>query len=108
MSNIRHNWTKDEIREIFDRPLLSLVLEAANAHQQHHAFGEVNGRKGLWGHAIGGMGAITQAMAASARAHGAEIETDAGVRELIVEGDRAVGVILDNGTMIKEIGRAHV
>lgn len=41
MSNIRHNWTKDEIREIFDRPLLSLVLEAANAHQQHHAFGEV-------------------------------------------------------------------
>jgi len=38
----------------------------------HHAFGEVNGKKGLWGHAIGGMGAITQAMAASARVHGAE------------------------------------
>ena len=35
----------------------------------HHAFGEVNGKKGLWGHAIGGMGAITQAMArAAARA----------------------------------------
>jgi phytoene dehydrogenase-like protein len=67
----------------------------------HHAFGEVNGRKGLWGHAIGGMGAITQAMAASARAHGAEIETDAGVREVIVEGDRAVGVILDNGETIR-------
>jgi len=33
----------------------------------HHAFGEVNGKKGVWGHAIGGMGAITQAMA-SARA----------------------------------------
>ena len=30
----------------------------------HHAFGEVNGKKGVWGHAIGGMGAITQAMAA--------------------------------------------
>ena len=29
----------------------------------HHVFGEVNGRKGAWGHAIGGMGAITQAMA---------------------------------------------
>ena len=29
----------------------------------HHAFGEVNGKKGVWGHAIGGMGAITQAMA---------------------------------------------
>ena len=40
----------------------------------HHAFGEVNGKKGVWGHAIGGMGAITQAMARAARGHGAEIE----------------------------------
>ena len=29
----------------------------------HHVFGEVNGQRGQWGHAIGGMGAITQAMA---------------------------------------------
>lgn len=67
----------------------------------HHAFGEVNGRKGVWGHAIGGMGAITQAMAAAARAHGVEIELDAGVREVIVEKDRAVGVILENGETIR-------
>src|SRR5882724_9635826 len=67
----------------------------------HHAFGEVNGKKGAWGHAIGGMGAITQTMARAARGHGAEIETDAGVREVIVEGDRAVGVILDNGETIR-------
>jgi phytoene dehydrogenase-like protein len=66
----------------------------------HHAFGEVNGKKGVWGHAIGGMGAITQAMASAARAHGAEIETEASVREVIVERDRAVGVILDNGETI--------
>ena len=58
----------------------------------HHAFGEVNGKKGVWGHAIGGMGAITQAMASAARGHGVEIELDAGVREVIVERDRAVGV----------------
>jgi phytoene dehydrogenase-like protein len=67
----------------------------------HHAFGEVNGKKGVWGHAIGGMGAITQAMAGAARAHGAEIETDAGVREVIVERDRAVGVILASGETIR-------
>ena len=67
----------------------------------HHAFGEVNGKKGVWGHAIGGMGAITQAMAKAARGHGVEIETDAGVREVIVERDRAVGVILDNGQTIR-------
>ncbi|MBR0697114.1 NAD(P)/FAD-dependent oxidoreductase [Bradyrhizobium lablabi] len=67
----------------------------------HHAFGEVNGKKGVWGHAIGGMGAITQAMARAARGHGAEIETEAGVREVIVEKDRAAGVILDNGEAIR-------
>src|SRR6478672_6488274 len=59
----------------------------------HHAFGEVNGKKGVWGHAIGGMGAITQAMARAARGHGAEIETEAGVR--------AAGVTLDNGAAIR-------
>ena len=52
----------------------------------HHAFGEVNGKKRSWGHAIGGMGAITQAMARAAREAGVEIETDAPVREVIVEG----------------------
>ena len=67
----------------------------------HHAFGEVNGKKGVWGHAIGGMGAITQAMARAARERGVEIELDAGVREVIVEGDRATGVILDNGETVR-------
>lgn len=63
----------------------------------HHVFGEVNGKKGAWGHAIGGMGAITQAMARSARARGVDIETDAPVGEVIVEGGRAVGVVLEDG-----------
>lgn len=67
----------------------------------HHAFGEVNGRKGVWGHAIGGMGAITQAMAKAARAAGAEIETGAAVREVIVENGAARGVVLDDGRTIR-------
>jgi phytoene dehydrogenase-like protein len=67
----------------------------------HHAFGEVNGKKGVWGHAIGGMGAIGQAIAKAARQAGAEIELEAGVREVIVERDRAVGVVLDNGETIR-------
>jgi phytoene dehydrogenase-like protein len=48
----------------------------------HHAFGEVNGKRRTWGHAIGGMGAITQAMAKAATGRGAEIETRAAVREV--------------------------
>jgi len=67
----------------------------------HHAFGEVNGKKGVWGHAIGGMGAITQAMASAARTAGAEIALEAAVREVIVEKNRAVGVVLDNGETIR-------
>ncbi|HEX2555967.1 MAG TPA: NAD(P)/FAD-dependent oxidoreductase [Microvirga sp.] len=67
----------------------------------HHAFGEVNGRKGAWGHAIGGMGAITGAMAKAARAAGVEIELDAPVREVIVERDAAGGVVLEDGRTIR-------
>ena len=48
----------------------------------HHLFGEVNGKRGAWGHAIGGMGAITQAMAAEARRLGVEIECDAPVERI--------------------------
>lgn len=67
----------------------------------HHVFGEVNGVKGAWGHAIGGMGAITQAMARSAAAAGAEIRTDAGVRRVLVEQGRAIGVVTDSGETLR-------
>jgi len=45
----------------------------------HHSFGEVNGKRGVWGHAIGGMGAISEALAAEARRHGVDIECNARV-----------------------------
>src|SRR6516164_664860 len=67
----------------------------------HHVFGEVNGKHGAWGHAISGMGAITEAMARAAREHRVEIETNAGVREVIIDRDRAAGVILDDGQTIR-------
>src|ERR1700722_9901760 len=67
----------------------------------HHVFGEVNGKKSVWGHAIGGMGAITQAMARAAGAHGVRLDVGAAVREIIVERGRATGVVLDDGTAIR-------
>jgi len=67
----------------------------------HHVFGEVNGKKGAWGHAIGGMGAITQAMAKAAAERGVDIRVNSGVREVIVERGRAVGVLTSNGTAIR-------
>jgi phytoene dehydrogenase-like protein len=67
----------------------------------HHALGEVNGQKRVWGHAIGGMGAITQAMAKAAREHGVDIEVDAPVRQVIVERDRVAGVTLADGRPLR-------
>lgn len=63
----------------------------------HHVFGEVNGKKGVWGHAIGGMGAITQAMAKAATSRGVDIRLNAGVREIIVENGKAVGAVTESG-----------
>ncbi|MDP9163606.1 MAG: NAD(P)/FAD-dependent oxidoreductase [Pseudomonadota bacterium] len=59
----------------------------------HHLFGEAAGVPGAWGHAIGGMGAITQAMARAAREAGVDILLNSPVDEVIVEKGRAAGVI---------------
>jgi phytoene dehydrogenase-like protein len=67
----------------------------------HHVFGEVNGKKGAWGHAVGGMGAITQAMAKAAAERGAEIRVASPVREVIVEKGRACGVVTENGETLR-------
>ena len=67
----------------------------------HHVFGETNGVKGAWGHAVGGMGAITQAMASAAREAGADIRTDAPVQEVLIENGRAIGVSLEDGTQVR-------
>jgi phytoene dehydrogenase-like protein len=66
----------------------------------HHVFGEVNGKPGIWGHAIGGMGAITQAMAAEAKARGVEISLNSPVANLLVGNGKANGVVLEDGSEI--------
>jgi phytoene dehydrogenase-like protein len=67
----------------------------------HHAFGEVNGKRGTWGHALGGMGAISEAMAKEARARGVEITTGAEVLAVRVKAGRATGVTLADGREIE-------
>ena len=67
----------------------------------HHCFGEVNGKRGVWGHAVGGMGAITQAMAAEARARGVEISTDSAVAQVRTRNRRATGVVLEDGSELE-------
>nr|WP_240504611.1 NAD(P)/FAD-dependent oxidoreductase [Tsuneonella mangrovi] len=67
----------------------------------HHVFGEVNGNKGSWGHVVGGMGRITQLMAEAVREAGGEIATGSPVEQVLVEGDRAVGIRLVNGEEVR-------
>jgi phytoene dehydrogenase-like protein len=67
----------------------------------HHVFGEVNGVKGAWGHAIGGMGAIAQAMHRACIARGVTIHTGCAVAEVLVENGRAVGVVTAAGETIR-------
>ena len=66
----------------------------------HHVIGEVNGRRGAWGHAIGGMGAITQAMAREAERRGVEITVNCEVGKVCVDGRGAQGVQLVDGSMV--------
>jgi phytoene dehydrogenase-like protein len=61
----------------------------------HHCFGEVNGRRGAWGHAIGGMGAISEALAAEARRLGVEIRCNAAVARVLERK-----VVLENGEQL--------
>ncbi len=67
----------------------------------HHAFGEVNGKRGTWGHALGGMGAVSDAIAAEARSRGVEITTGAEVIAVRVKGGRAASVALADGSEIE-------
>ena len=66
----------------------------------HHSVGEFKGTLGQWGFVKGGMGGITQAMARSAEAHGAEIRLNSPVEQVVVDGGRASGVRLANGDVI--------
>ena len=63
----------------------------------HHVFGEVNGKKGAWGHAVGGMGAITAAMAKACVEAGVAIRTGEGVVEIVTDKHRAAGVVTEGG-----------
>ena len=63
----------------------------------HHVFGEATGTIGAWGHVIGGMGAISDALCADAVEHGVEVAVNARVEQLLVADGRVTGVRLHDG-----------
>jgi phytoene dehydrogenase-like protein len=67
----------------------------------HHVMGELDGHVGAWGFAVGGMGAVSKALAGAAQHHGAEIRTDAEVAEVLLENGRVAGVVLASGEEVR-------
>ena len=68
----------------------------------HHSIGDVgDGHLGSWGFQQGGMGGVSDSIRRSAESFGAEIRTDARVKQILVRGGRAVGVVLENGDELR-------
>ncbi len=67
----------------------------------HHVMGDAGGARGVWGYVEGGMGRITQAMAASARERGARIRTGVAVRRILQQNGRVQGVELADGSTLR-------
>ena len=66
----------------------------------HHVMGECDGVRGVWGYVRGGMGGISNAIAASARKHGAEIRCNAPVSRILTRDGRVTGVALEDGSEV--------
>lgn len=66
----------------------------------HHVMGEAAGKKGVWAYVEGGMGAVSEAIAASARMHGAETCVNALVKKIMFDKGRATGVQMDDGSIL--------
>lgn len=63
----------------------------------HHVMGETDGKRGVWGYVRGGMGGLTQALAAAARDLGVTIRCGAEVARIRVRDGKATGVTLASG-----------
>ncbi|MCL4109639.1 UNVERIFIED_CONTAM: hypothetical protein GTU68_061896 [Idotea baltica] len=67
----------------------------------HHVMGSAGGARGVWGYVEGGMGALSNAIAESAKSYGVEIRSAASIREILVEDGKAVGVRMANDEIIQ-------
>ena len=67
----------------------------------HHCFGQVNGRSGVWGHPMGGMGAVSNAIASAAIESGVKIEVSTSVEKIVIKNGEVTGVQLKDGRIVE-------
>ena len=67
----------------------------------HHHIGDIGGGQvGAWGFPRGGMGGVSNALAAAAKSFGAEIRTSTPVAQITTKDGAATGVVLESGEEI--------
>jgi len=66
----------------------------------HHYMGQLDGVFLSWGFSKGGTGGVSMACARAAMSYGAEVRTEASVKQVLIKGGVATGVVLDNGDEI--------
>jgi phytoene dehydrogenase-like protein len=90
----------------------------------HHYMGQLDGVFRSWGFSKGGTGGVSMACARSAMSYGAEIRTEAPVKQVLIKNGEATGVVLENGdelyaktvisnldpnrTYLKMVGESHL
>lgn len=103
---VDHYFEHELVKGLFMFPALVSVYAGPYApgtayEFSHHSWGEYKGDFGRFGLARGGMGAITQALAASARHHGAEIYTGVSVERILVERGAVTGVQVSDCSVLR-------
>ena len=66
----------------------------------HHVMGEAGGARGVWGFVQGGMGALSDAIAAACHDMHVDVRREAAVKAILTHKNRAVGVMLEDGTQL--------
>ena len=77
----------------------------------HHVFGNIFGETGVWGYVRGGMGKLIERIINNGRKYGdLKVKTDANVTQIVIDGGKAVGVLLQDNTFLEAdivISSAH-
>ena len=63
----------------------------------HHYMGQLDGVFRSWGFSKGGTGGVSMACARAAMSYGAEVRTEAAVKQVLIRNGVATGVVLENG-----------
>lgn len=67
----------------------------------HHVMGQAGGARGVWGYVQGGMGRLSEALAAACRDLGVDLRCEAPVKRILVQRGQVVGVALWDDTLLE-------